>query len=199
MGARGVPAFKKLLLQAERPHTPPHTSTVPLRNLPARTSPEGSGAATKHPDRRSEHPAKEAAKVEERLGEEDLLSREGRLTAALAPPPWIAPSPIVAVVAPPVAAPPVAALATNGKASLEELFGAGVRRVAWGGDARKGTARVEMGDGALDGAVVTVHAEGRSVRIEVAGAEGERSSTWAERVRARLEARGLEVEEIAFR
>ena len=89
MAGRGIPAFKKLLLQPDglgsNKRTPAHMGSIPVRNLPARTSGDRSGAATKHPERpRSEHPGKEAAKVEERLSEEDLLSREGRMTAALA-------------------------------------------------------------------------------------------------------------------
>jgi hypothetical protein len=66
------------------------------------------------------------------------------------------------------------------------------RRVAWGGDGRKGSARIELSEGALAGATLIVHAEQRSVSVEFSLPRG---ATLPEdlqrRIIERLEARGL--------
>ncbi len=76
-------------------------------------------------------------------------------------------------------------------ADLQQLLSGLVRRVAWGGDRRRGTARIELSEGALAGATLVVHTEQRSVSVELelpagAGAQGLES-----RLRQRLEGRGF--------
>ena len=75
---------------------------------------------------------------------------------------------------------------------LQNLLSGLARRVAWGGDRRKGSARIELSEGALAGATLVVHAEQRSVSVEIelpagAGATG----GLQQRLLERLEARGF--------
>jgi len=71
--------------------------------------------------------------------------------------------------------------------SLEELIPHVVRRIAWGGDRAKGSAVLEL----TSGDRITVHAEGRRVRVEADGnVELER------RIESRLRAAGIEVESV---
>lgn len=191
-------------MAAEKPMPPFHTSRrgpgVP-HPTPSAGSPHAPTAATTYPvtprPERDPHARPEPWRRPEDAPPEPSLADE-RLALSLAPPCFTPPAPVApaAAAAPPVAASALAGAA--GRASLEDLFGAGVRRVAWAGDARRGTARVEMGEGLLEGAVVMVHAEGSRVSIEVSGADGARTSAWAERVRARLAQKGVDVEEIRF-
>jgi hypothetical protein len=85
------------------------------------------------------------------------------------------------------------------RASLEELLPALVRRIAWSGDARRGAVRMELGAGELAGATVTVHADDGRLRVELAAPPGADREAWGERLRARLEARGLAVDEVVVR
>lgn len=78
-------------------------------------------------------------------------------------------------------------------ASIEELLPQLVRRIAWGGDRRRGTVQMELGAGRHAGAIVTVHADGERVRVEVQGAEVEELRA---RIGARLERHGLNVESV---
>lgn len=94
--------------------------------------------------------------------------------------------------APAVAAPgPVAAAAGNAVADFAAIEDA-VRRVAWGGDRRRGVARIELG-GEHAGTAIVVHGEGRSVGLTVHGAAGAATGELAERLLERLRARGLDV------
>lgn len=70
-----------------------------------------------------------------------------------------------------------------------------LQRVAWGGDRRRGVARLELG-GELSGAVVVVKGEGREVSLEVSLPEGLHAADLPERLAARLAARGLAVREL---
>lgn len=69
-----------------------------------------------------------------------------------------------------------------------------VRRIAWGGDKRKASVRMELGGG-LDGAVVLVHAEEGKLQVEVDGPAGE-VDQFRERITDRLRRRGLDVSEV---
>jgi hypothetical protein len=73
-----------------------------------------------------------------------------------------------------------------------------VRRVSWGGDRRRGVARIEL-DGAFSGTTVWVRGEGRSVELEVSFGPGLESDGLAERLLRRLQARGLDVTELEVR
>jgi hypothetical protein len=74
---------------------------------------------------------------------------------------------------------------------LQNLLTGLARRVAWGGDRRKGCARIELSEGALAGATLVVHTEQRSVCVELELPAGARGTGLEERLRERLEARGF--------
>jgi hypothetical protein len=67
-----------------------------------------------------------------------------------------------------------------------------VRRVAWGGDRRRGVARIELG-GEHAGSAIVVHGEGQSVALSLHSVAGARTAELAERLLERLRARGLDV------
>ncbi len=70
-----------------------------------------------------------------------------------------------------------------------------VRRLSWGGDRRRGVARIEL----AGGGVITVTGEGREVTLDVTLPKGEGDHDLARRLTQRLEARGLEVRDIVIR
>jgi hypothetical protein len=74
-----------------------------------------------------------------------------------------------------------------------------VRRIAWSGDGRKGSLRLEFGGGALAGGTLVVHSQDGRVRVELDAPAGTDTAAWKERITARLEERNLEVEEIDVR
>ncbi|HWZ91482.1 MAG TPA: hypothetical protein VNW92_21620 [Polyangiaceae bacterium] len=75
---------------------------------------------------------------------------------------------------------------------LQNLINGLARRVAWGGDRRKGSARIELSEGPLAGATLIVHTEQRSVRVELELPEGSGlASDWQQRIQDRLEERGF--------
>jgi hypothetical protein len=104
--------------------------------------------------------------------------------------------------APALASAPAPALASAPRASLEDLLPALVRKIAWSGDERRGTVRIELGAGPLEGATLLVRAErGRvEVTLSTAFAPGDADAqAWCDRIARRLEARGLEVEAVHVR
>jgi len=74
---------------------------------------------------------------------------------------------------------------------LQNLLIGLARRTAWGGDRRKGSARIELSEGALAGATLVVHAEQRAVSVELELPQGLSASGWQRRIAERLEARGF--------
>jgi hypothetical protein len=75
---------------------------------------------------------------------------------------------------------------------LQMLINGLARRVAWGGDRRKGSARIELSEGPLAGATLIVHTEQRSVTVELQlPASGGVAGTWQQRILDRLEERGF--------
>jgi len=74
-----------------------------------------------------------------------------------------------------------------------------VRQIAWGGDRRRGAARIELGAGRFAGASVLVEAEGNQVSLELRAPAGVDAALLGERLRERLEARGLVVRELSVR
>ncbi|MEO8904625.1 MAG: hypothetical protein ABI488_19630 [Polyangiaceae bacterium] len=94
----------------------------------------------------------------------------------------------LAVVAQPSAAPSALPL----REDLQNLLTGLARRVAWGGDRRKGSARIELSEGALAGATLVVHAEQRSVSVEIELPGGvSAGSGLQQRLLERLEGRGF--------
>jgi len=74
---------------------------------------------------------------------------------------------------------------------LQNLLSGLSRRAAWGGDRRKGSARIELSEGALAGATLVVHAEQRAVSVELELPAGMGALDWQQRIAERLQARGF--------
>ncbi len=114
----------------------------------------------------------------------DPLDPSVRASAQLAPP--------MLAAAPVDAAAPAQEVTTRARVSMEELLPLVVRRIAWGGDKTKAAVHVELGTGAFAGTTVTVHAEGKRVRLELGGA-GDLDALRT-RLESRLRAAGIDVE-----
>jgi hypothetical protein len=82
------------------------------------------------------------------------------------------------------------------RSSLEDLLPALVRRVAWSGDGRKGTVRLELGAGELAGGTLLVQVEDGRVRVRLSAPPGVDVSAWRGRIVDRLEKRGLAVDSV---
>ncbi|MBI3201772.1 MAG: hypothetical protein HYZ29_09545 [Myxococcales bacterium] len=95
----------------------------------------------------------------------------------------------------PTPAAPAPTLALPDELALERL----VRRFSWGGNGKRGSARIELGSGPLAGATLVVHAEGREVSIEVEGGEDHAVGELARRVKARLDGKGLVLRDVSQR
>jgi hypothetical protein len=74
---------------------------------------------------------------------------------------------------------------------LQTLLTGLVRRASWGGDRRKGSARIELSEGALAGATLVVHTEQHLVSVELELPSGVPTLGWQRRITERLEARGF--------
>lgn len=83
------------------------------------------------------------------------------------------------------AAPPDAVSASS-HVSVEQLFEHVVRRIAWSGDGRRGSARIELGSGALAGAVILVHADRGEVHVAVQLPAGADAAGWRARFQRRM-------------
>jgi hypothetical protein len=79
---------------------------------------------------------------------------------------------------------------------LDQLLRDLVRRAAWGGDRRRGTARIEVGAGELAGATLLVEADANDLRIDLELPAGVLAEPWRERLAARLSERGFAVREL---
>ena len=86
--------------------------------------------------------------------------------------------------------------ATRASTSLEDLLPALVRKVAWSGDGRRGTVRLELGSGGMAGAEVIVESDEGRVRVQLRAPDGVDGDAWRRRVSLRLAARGLHVEDV---
>jgi hypothetical protein len=89
---------------------------------------------------------------------------------------------------------PTAAVEAQARTSLEDLLPALVRRIAWSGDSRRGTMRLELAAGALSGATLVVHADEGKVRVQLQAPQGVDPAAWRARIEGRLVARGIDVE-----
>jgi hypothetical protein len=74
-----------------------------------------------------------------------------------------------------------------------------IRRLSWGGDGRRGVARIEIGGGALAGATLLVVAEAGEVSVELDAPDRAAATQWAGRLGSALEARGVRVAAIDVR
>jgi hypothetical protein len=160
-------AFKALLMNAAKPKPPPATAAPP-----GVRSPERAAVTTSHPGMKPVVD-EERPKPKTKPTEADILDPTTRITASLAPP------------IPSAIAGPTEQVTQRARVSLEELVPQVVKRIAWGGDRTKGSVHLEL----VSGEKVTVHAEGRRVRVEVEGNED-----LERRIGSRLRAAGIEVE-----
>ena len=71
------------------------------------------------------------------------------------------------------------------------MLGSLARRAAWGGNRRRGSARIELSEGMLAGATLVVHTDQRSVNVELELPPGVSAQGWQARIAERLEARGF--------
>ncbi|HEX3777748.1 MAG TPA: hypothetical protein VHV51_24945 [Polyangiaceae bacterium] len=86
----------------------------------------------------------------------------------------------------------VAPAALPVREDLQQLISGLARRVSWGGDRRRGSVRIELGQGPLAGATLIVHAEERSVSVELELPPGSNlAGDLQQRIRERLEGRGF--------
>ncbi len=88
---------------------------------------------------------------------------------------------------------------TNARVSLEDLVPQLVKKIAWSGDAHRGTVRMELGAGELAGATLTVSAENGRVSVRVDTPPGTDTAAWRERLSNRLEAKGLSLDTVEVR
>jgi hypothetical protein len=92
----------------------------------------------------------------------------------------------------PLPAPAEPSLASPaGAAQVADLVERWVRRVALGGDQRRGVARLDIAEGRYAGAELLVSAEAGHVSVELTLPEAPADAGLCERLRARLEQRGL--------
>jgi hypothetical protein len=147
------------------------------RSAPVVTRQMSHGASTASAPRRGRDDAKPRR-------EDDLLDPSARRAAQLAPPPQ-ATAQVAAVAPTERTAPP--------RASLEALLPALVKRIAWSGDARRGTVRMELGAGALAGATLVIESNDGRVDVQLAAPAGVDVTAWRERIARRLGDRGLDV------
>jgi hypothetical protein len=71
--------------------------------------------------------------------------------------------------------------------------------VAWGGDRRRATARIELGGAHYAGAAVRIDADGDSLTIELEAPPGVDASELGARLSERFAARGLRVDSLLVR
>lgn len=74
-----------------------------------------------------------------------------------------------------------------------------IRRIAWGGDRQRGTARVELGAGPYAGSALQLHAEGGALTLEVTAPPGVDATALGEHIGERLRERGLRIESVRVR
>jgi hypothetical protein len=100
---------------------------------------------------------------------------------------------------PPEAAVPTLSTLERVEPTIEAMLGRVVKRIAWGGDGRRGTARLELGSGELAGAVILLEADERGVEIDVELPAGCSADVWRDRILERLRDRGLSVQRFDVR
>ncbi|MCC6214063.1 MAG: hypothetical protein IT376_04295 [Polyangiaceae bacterium] len=158
----------------------------------AEAAPDASGAAAGSPGERGTRRAA-GRRGDDHEPERELPERIEPFELALAPlttdraPPALRAAP-VATAAP---APPVVDLG----AVVPRL----VRRLAWGGDGRRGAARIEVGAGALGGSTITVQADGEEVALDLDLAPGIDAAPVEARLRERLARRGVRLGSVTVR
>jgi hypothetical protein len=143
-----------------------------------------------HPGADPRHPRDLAGRDRDDERRDDPTDPHVRHAAQLGPPPGLAQGDIVSL------ATILPAAGVPARASLEDLLPALVRRVAWSGDGRRGTVRLELGSGALAGAELVVHADDGRVRVQLRAPAGVDLGPLRERIALRLAARGVALDEV---
>jgi hypothetical protein len=164
----------------------PLAPVLPRASALASAPATASASAFAHASAAAAPPAAPRAHQRSSKDEGDLLDPSARTAAQLAPPPGVAPR---AETSAPQAA-------SEARATLDELLPAVVRRIAWSGDARRGTVRIEIGAGELEGARILVHAEDGRVRVEMQVPPGADAAAWRARIEARFRARGIATDSV---
>lgn len=190
--------FAALLAAQARPHL--RADDVAPRGAPPKAAPaagpprrpEGDAAAHARADERGTRDAEAvddepARRRHDAAADDNALDPQARHLAQLAPP----------VVMPSASTPSAAESAPARARSLEELVPELVRRIAWAGDGKRGTVRLELGAGAWAGANVIVHADGGRVRVELGGLGEHDLAKLRTRLATRLRGRGVDLEEIS--
>jgi hypothetical protein len=119
---------------------------------------------------------------------DDPLDPMTRQSAQLGPP--LATTPMTPT------ATPDAAVAARAMTSLEELLPQLVRKIAWTGDGKRGTVRMELGAGALAGSTLLLESEGGRVRVHLDTPPGTDGQAWKQKIGARLAEKNIDVESI---
>ncbi len=174
----GMPAPPKVPLQGERFRESAVPDTSKLVSQLAGRSAETEAAGPQRPLPLS--PGAQERQVPDALDPLAIALSHG--PGALAPPP------------------PVAAEAPlQHTPALDQIAAQLVKRIAWGAAGRKGAARIELGAGAWAGTTITVVSEPQGVRLELdVGAQVD-GDALGERLRRRLEAKGLCVQDVVVR
>jgi hypothetical protein len=147
-------------------------------------------APAAHPGGEPRHPGDPARRERDHERRDDPADPHVRHAAQLGPPPGLVQGEIVGLATIPAPA------GVPARASLEDLLPALVRRVAWSGDGRRGTVRLELGSGALAGAELVVHADDGRVRVQLRAPAGVDLGALRERIAVRLAARGVALDEV---
>jgi hypothetical protein len=185
-----LPIAGKVLLQAPALKSPPRLGSAPGFGKLVGPRGERERGGTSQPSSRP--PGHEPEMTPRRHdvttpSGDELLDPGARQAALLAPPPQ-------SVLHGGATEAADAPAATRASTSLEDLLPALVRKVAWSGDGRKGTVRLELGSGGMAGAEVVVESDEGRVRVHLRAPGGVDGDAWRRRVSARLAARGLDVE-----
>jgi hypothetical protein len=173
---KGMP-FANILADAFRPMPKPQVMSGQSPKAQTTTAlPQAVLAVHAEPEKRNRH-----------AHAGDDLDPVARQAALLAPPQTTASTPVDRE---------TAAAQTNARVSLEELVPQLVKKIAWSGDAQRGTVRMELGAGDLAGGTLTVSAENGRVSVHVSAPPGTDASEWKSRIANRLEARGIAVDTV---
>ncbi len=101
---------------------------------------------------------------------------------------------MAAAASPPAALPPNPTLV-----HLDQMMTKLVRKVAWGGDGRRGAARIELGAGELAGATIIVQSDHGALSVDVELPPGAAADVWRERLEKRFKGRGFDLVELNVR
>jgi hypothetical protein len=127
--------------------------------------------------------------------DEDLLDPAYRRRAALMPPPALS-TPTAFSTAPERFAGPPTPETAHAAGSLEDLMRPLVRRLAWSGDGRRATARIEIGAGELAGATLLVDVDEGRVRVHLDLPPGVVAGEWRARICRRLADRRIPTDRV---